>query len=103
MRYGIGVVVGLVFLAGCSSPKAPPSAPHDVMTAMKTELAHSFAQLDAFDAMDDELSHAIGTTTLTSATIAPEAPAAPEPKPMVTWGVSPASDEQPEEIATTRE
>jgi len=91
----MGVLLAASFL-GCASPRTEARAPTDVMSRMKTELAHSLAQVDAFDAMDDELAHAIGTTTVTSETALGPMPlpesrmslaAAAEPAP-VTWGAS---------------
>ncbi len=97
----MGVLLVASFLGGCSSQPASARAPSDVLGRMKAELSHSLAQVDAFDAMDDELAHAIGTTALTSETVLGPMPlpesrmslaAAMEPA-VQTWGVSEPEEE----------
>lgn len=67
---------------------------------MHEELAHTIAQADPLDAMNDELSHAIGTTVLTSESLVlarrldtptppPDTSTSPseiEPPVLKTWG-----------------
>lgn len=118
MRHGVCAVgMGLVvaFAVGCS--REQPRSANDVFGTMKTELSHSLAQADAFDTMDDELAHAIGTTTLTSEALEvmplPEGrmPLVEPPKPIQTWGVSPApaaeeaapDEAEDAELSATRE
>jgi len=81
MRHFAALIVGLSLagLAGC----APTRPAHDVEHAMRTELAHAIVlENDALVAMDDELAHAIGTTTLTSAVVAGPAFPADEAMPL---------------------
>jgi hypothetical protein len=92
----MGLLLVGSFLGGCSSQSAQAKTPTDVVGRLKTELSHSLAQVDTFDAMNDELAHAIGTTTLTSETVVAPMPLpesrmslAAGTKPAVqTWGVS---------------
>jgi hypothetical protein len=52
-----GILVVAMTLGGCAGSKTKAQTPNDVALARGG---------DAFDAMNDELSHAIGTTSLTS-------------------------------------
>lgn len=101
----MGVVLAASFL-GCASPRSEARGPNDVLDRMKSELSHSFAQVDTFDAMDDALAHAIGTTTVTSEALLGPMPL-PESRmslaaarsPLQTWGVAePAEDPQPADM-----
>lgn len=91
-----GLVLALAALTGCSgSQSLQPQSANDVFTAMSAELSHAMVRTDPIDEMDDALSHTIGETRITSATlVAAPIPAAKVEAPTVevaalqTWGSS---------------
>lgn len=104
----VGLLIALAALTGCS-PQA--KGPNDVFAAMNAELAHTIPPAsDSIAEMDDALSHTIGTTMLTSATLvaSPSILQSPMPLPesrmplsedapaaVQTWGASAEAGERP--------
>jgi hypothetical protein len=124
-----GVLLALAALTGCAGSQRPKmqsanefstartdsTQPNDVFAAMNAELSHTIVK-DAIDEMDDALSHTIGTTMLTSATLVsnPGLLATPmqlpdsrmsaaevEPPAAQTWGSS--TPPEPSDLPDSRE
>jgi hypothetical protein len=93
---GLGLVTLAAMLAGCAGARTQVQAPSDVFAVMDKELAQTLTNGDSLDAMNDELSHAIGTTSLTSEVMLGPMPLpesrmslAEEAKPAIqTWGIA---------------
>jgi hypothetical protein len=95
------VGISLAALAGCAQARTAA----DVERSMKEELSHAIAvEDDTLVAMNTELSHAIGTTTVTGALVAGPPMEAADPMPLPgermplsvlapqTWGAPDALD-----------
>jgi hypothetical protein len=73
------VGISLAALAGCAQSRTPV----DVERSMREELSHTVVlENDALVAMNAELAHAIGTTTVTNAVVAGPAMEASESMPL---------------------